>query len=193
MYKMKLKLIACVLFFSLITVSNLCASDKPVSVDAGLSTGIPLYGDKQIRSTNSSFSGEGHRAIFGSVVNLNVKISDNLLFFFGNDLTFDFCWNDEGHSNHLETAFYPGLKVYPGFGGLNFSCAYSAGTRWDFLSSEDELDKTFWGNGFRISAEYNFAWDSEYLLPSVGVYYRFCPRGSYHYDNIIGLYVVMHY
>lgn len=191
MNKMKNKLIICTLFFSLITVFNLSAADKIFQIDAGLSTGVPFYGDKSLKTLNSVSSKGGHRIISGTVACLNVKFSDNLFFLAGNDTTFDLCWNGESYSNHLETAFYPGLKVYPGLGGLNFSCAYSVGTRWDFLSTEEEMDKAFWGNGFRLGAEYNFSYDSKYMLPAIGLYYRFCPRGSYHYDNILSLYLVM--
>ena len=56
MIKMNSKLISCVLFFSLITVSNLCASDKSAFIEAGISTGIPVYGDKEIRALNSKYS-----------------------------------------------------------------------------------------------------------------------------------------
>ena len=191
MIKMNSKLISCVLFFSLIAVSNLCASDKSAFIEAGISTGIPVYGDKEIRALNSKYSDDGHRVIIGSVVNVNVRISQNLFFFLGNDSTFDFCWNKNNHSNHFETAFYPGLKAYPGFGGLNFSCAYTVGIRKDFVPSENDLDKSFWGNGFRLGLEYDFSKNTDSMFPALGAYYRFCPRGSYHYDNIISLYVVM--
>lgn len=191
MYKTKLKLIVCVLLFSLITVSNLCSSDKSAFIEAGLSTGIPIYGDKELKTLNSTYSDDGHRVIIGSVVNVNLQISENLFFFLGNDSQFDFSWNEKGHSNHFETAFYPGLKAYPGLGGLNFSCAYTVGIRKDFVSSEDNLDKSFWGNGFRFGMEYDFSKNTDSMLPAIGAYYRFCPRGSYHYDNIIGLYVAM--
>jgi len=183
------KIFVCVLFLTgMVTV--LSASDF-ISIDAGLSTAIPVYGDKTLKSINSECSENGHRIIAGTVADLNIKISRNLYFFAGNDTVFDFCWNENGHSNHIETAFYPGLKVYPGLGGLNFSCAYSMGTRWDFISSEEECDKAFWGNGFRLGTEYNFSYGTEYLLPAIGFYYRFCPRGSYHYDNIFSLYIAM--
>lgn len=210
------------------------SSKRLVTFDAGISTGIPVYGDPVLRKENASLTDGGKHAIVGTVCDINFRLSDGITFFVGNDNIFDFIWNkstDDGKTayfHHIDSSFFPGLKVYPGLGGFNISCSYSVGTRWDFHSKvtpaqsenpgensdptdEDsgitssimksqiasdgitEIDSAFWGNGFRIGLEYDFSYNSSSNLPSVGVYYRFCPRGNYHWDNVFSLYCVMNF
>ncbi|MCQ2573111.1 MAG: hypothetical protein MJ182_04370 [Treponema sp.] len=191
----KRKSIVWAVFLSLLTVSSVFASEKMITFDAGLSTGIPVYGDGALKSLNKSISENGHRIIIGTVADVNIKLSDEITFFFGNDMNFDFLWKDGEYSNHIDTAFFPGLKIYPGFGGLNFSCAYSLGTRWDFVSftSEEDIDSSYWGNGFRLGVEYDFSFESNPYFPSAGIYYRLCPRGQSNWDNIFCVYCVAHF
>lgn len=222
----------------ILLVSAACAAESKrlVTFDAGLSTGIPVYGDSLLRSENALLTDGGKHAIIGTVCDINFRLSDGITFFVGNDNVFDFIWNksvNEGKTayfHHIDSAFFPGLKIYPGLGGFNISCGYSVGTRWDFhskvtqsgapeetpgseeeISSEDpvitpnlvksviasdgttEIDSALWGNGFRIGLEYDFSYKSEQNLPSVGLYYRFCPRGNYHWDNVFALYCVMNF
>lgn len=198
------KILSAVFLFSLSVSSLFAIEDSIFSFDAGLSSGVTVYGDNDIRKANSSVKNNGHRVALGTVCDVNVRISDYLTFFLGNDSFFDLAWKGDYYSNHIETAFFPGLKVYPGLGGFNFSCAYSAGTRWDFLSMPVETDEdgneipfktdpVSWGNGFRLGLEYNFSYDSNPLYPSVGFYYRLCPRGNYNWDNVFAVYVLANF
>lgn len=198
------KILSAVFLFSLFVPSLSALDDSIISFDAGLSSGVIVYGDRDVRKADALVKNTGHRVVLGTVCDVNVRISEYLTFFLGNDSFFDLAWKDDLHSNHVETAFFPGLKVYPGLGGFNFSCAYSAGTRWDFLSlppATDEdgnevpyrTDSVSWGNGFRLGLEYNFSYNSNPYYPSLGFYYRLCPRGNYNWDNVFAVYVLANF
>ena len=96
-------------------------------------------------------------------------------------------------ANKLHVSFPLGVKIYPGFGGLNLGLAYTLGFRADSIkvkNAGDYNDTTPWGNGFKFLVEYNFAHEgkSKYY-PSIGGYWNLMPRGHKSYDNLIVLYV----
>lgn len=179
-------------FFVFSFASMLPCEEKFLSVSAGISTGIPLYGSDEVAQLKSSFDHDS-RVIIGSLATLNLNPMEQCTFFAGADVLCDFSWKGGQHLNFLHTAFPVGVKVYPGLGGLNLGLAYTLGFRTDFIKTENDGRKTktdAWGNGFRFYLEYNFAHTSSFShLPSCGVFWNLMPRGENAYDNIFALYL----
>lgn len=183
--------------FLLLTVTLGFSEDnkKIIGFDAGLVTCIPVYGD-----TSSPYK---NRVIIGADGDVTFKLGKPLKFMVGADFISDINWDGNLHSNHIDYAFWGGIKVYPGIGGLNGSLAYAIGARSDFeedkffyfdgtARNETNVSTTAWGNGFRLGVEYDFLYNSSRrTLPAVGFFYRFMPRGSSSYDNIFAFYVNM--
>lgn len=171
------------------------SGNKIVGFDVGLVTCIPVYGD--------SSSPYKNRVIIGSDGDISFKVGAPLKILFGYDLIGDINWDKNEHSNHLDYAFWSGIKVYPGFGGLNGTLAYALGARTDFIDEEISTDEgtskkrsvvetTAWGNGFKIGVEYDFLYNSgKKTLPALGFFYRLMPRGKNSYDNIFAFYINM--
>lgn len=191
-----MKLSLCV-FFLIFLSSYAFGETRVVNFDAGISTGVPLYGDKRIETMNRNIlSDSGVRIILGGIADVNITLSDYFTFFTGCDLLCDANINKSSFFYHLDLAMFPGIKFYPGAGGLNISCAYSTGYRFDFLKTSAEgfeYDPSSWGNGFRLGVEYNFAYKNDHNWPSVGIYYRSMPRGNYQRDNILCVYCVVNF
>lgn len=171
------------------------SGNKIVGFDVGLVTCIPVYGD--------SSSPYKNRVIIGSDGDISFKVGAPLKILFGYDLIGDINWDKNEHSNHLDYAFWSGIKIYPGFGGLNGTLAYALGARTDFIDEEisteegtskkrSVVETTAWGNGFKIGVEYDFLYNSEKkTLPALGFFYRLMPRGKNSYDNIFAFYINM--
>lgn len=169
--------------------------DKIIGFDVGLVTCIPVYGD-----TSSPYK---NRVVIGNDGDISLKIGAPLKILFGYDLIGDINWDKNEHSNHLDYAFWSGVKIYPGIGGLNGTLAYALGARTDFIDEKvfDEngdsktrsvVETTAWGNGFRIGVEYDFLYDSNRrTMPALGFFYRLMPRGNNNYDNIFAFYINM--
>ncbi len=185
----------CLVFLLMLFFSFVFAKNKIVGFDFGLVTGIPVYGD-----TSSPYKS---RVIIGSDGDISLKVGTPLKILFGYDFISDLNWDKNEHSNHLDYAFWTGIKVYPGFGGLNGTLAYALGARTDFIDEEilkedgscekrSVAETSAWGNGFKIGVEYDFLHNSERkTLPAVGFFYRLMPRGGKSYDNIFAFYVNM--
>ncbi len=191
----KHKVFSILLSLFVVFASSGFALEAPsVSFDAGLSSGYPFYGDSNLKDANARIDDGGFRMIIGTVADVNLKLAEYLTAFAGNDNVFDFNWHGEDFFNHLDTSFFTGVKVYPGIGGLNFSVAYSIGTRFDFAGESKGVDSASWGNGFRLGMEYNFAYaDKNRYMPSIGAYYRFVPRGNNTYDNLLCVYLLANF
>lgn len=169
--------------------------DKIIGFDVGLVTCIPVYGD-----TSSPYK---NRVVIGNDGDISLKIGAPLKILFGYDLIGDINWDKNEHSNHLDYAFWSGVKIYPGIGGLNGTLAYALGARTDFIDEKvfDEngdsktrsvVETTAWGNGFKIGVEYDFLYDSNRrTMPALGFFYRLMPRGNNNYDNIFAFYINM--
>lgn len=169
--------------------------DKIIGFDVGLVTCIPVYG-----GTSSPYK---NRVVIGSDGDISLKIGAPLKILFGYDLIGDINWDKNEHSNHLDYAFWSGVKVYLGIGGLNGTLAYALGARTDFIDEKvfDEngdsktrsvVETTAWGNGFKIGVEYDFLYDSNRrTMPALGFFYRLMPRGNNNYDNIFAFYINM--
>lgn len=157
-----------------------------LSFDAGISSGFPVYGDPEIWRLNDEVKNDsGHRVIAGITVDAMYDLTENFTFFAGGDVLFDYIWNDAGKQFiHIDYAVFPGLKVYPFSAGFNLSLAYALCYRTDIYNGTGVFDEAAIGNGFRVGMEYDFARNGNYEnLPSIGAWYRYCPRGSNHYDN----------
>lgn len=195
------KIIILSLFFTMIF--SAAASELSFSFDAGLESGIPFYGDSDVNKINSIINEDsGHRVIIGALADINLKIEKYLTCFFGTDLLFDFNWSGEDYFNHIDLAFFPGIKIFPNVGGLNFSFAYVLGKRFDFYSvspslisgADSKYDSAAWGNGIRLGLEYNFYYKTRRkFLPSIGAYWRWIPRGNYNKDNVISVYALLNF
>ncbi|MGP1457767.1 MAG: hypothetical protein ACTTKL_00420 [Treponema sp.] len=176
--------------FIFLCAAALHAEKKAIGFDAALATGVPLYGS----GTNAPSARDDapHRIIFGVDADMTVKIAAPLYLLVGADTLFDAAWSGSHSAVRIDYAFFGGLKVYPNIGGLNASVAYALGRRTDTESSEGgekAAASSAWGNGFRLSVEYDFLYRrSQRCAPVLGMYYRMMPRGGNTYDNIIAVY-----
>lgn len=178
-----------IIFFACTTLS---ATENLFGLSAGISSGVPIYGKNSIAATGSEIS-KANRVIIGTFFTANLNPLEQVTFFLGNDLLWDLTWNASEKANKLHVSFPLGVKIYPGFGGLNLGLAYTLGFRADSIkvkNAGDYNDTTPWGNGFKFLVEYNFAHQgkSKYY-PSIGGYWNLMPRGHKSYDNLIVLYV----
>lgn len=181
------------LFISTIAVSAEKQS-KFFGFDFGFSSGIPFYGSSSVTNTNSNVtSGDPNRIIAGTQADFTFRLAEPIRLMFGTELLCDFIWSGSSYSNHLDYDFFMGAKIYPGFYGLNFSVSYLIGCRSDFINTEIDdkvVRASSWGNGFRLSLEYDFHYQSSFkCLPALGVYYKFVPRGDDYVDNVLAAYV----
>ena len=180
----------------LLTLPALSAKEKLFSISAGLSSGVPIYGNNSVVSTGSEIQ-KGNRVILGTLFAVNLNVINQVSFYLGNDTLWDITWNAAENSSKLHVNFPLGIKVYPGLGGLNLGLAYTLGFRLDNIKTDalGEYNATTpWGNGFKFQMEYNFAHDgkSQYL-PSIGGYWNLMPRGNNSYDNLIVLYIAANF
>ncbi|MDE5898423.1 MAG: hypothetical protein K2H09_04070, partial [Treponemataceae bacterium] len=158
-----LKRLSAVLFVSALAASACAAAPKRFGFDAGISTGIPIYGGGDVEAADSAVNGGSvNRIVIGGNAGATLRLGAPLKLLAGADLLCDFVWSGGDHSNHLDYAFFGGVKIYPGIRGLAFSIAYALGRRTDFIDNETEsaTRSTAWGNGFRLSAEYDFLYNS---------------------------------
>lgn len=186
---MKKLLCSLVLLSSLFV--GLIAEESLISFNAGLSSGIPFYGEDSLPEKSKDIDTD-YRVIIGTFANLNINVIKQVSFFAGVDLLTDFNWKSKQYDHHLNMSFPLGFKIYPGLGGLDLGLAYTLGFRSDFSKSSKGKSSNVasWGNGFKVLAEYNFAHEgkSKYL-PTIGCSWNLMPRGNYSYDNIICFYL----
>ena len=169
-------------------------SSKIVGFDIGLSSGLPVYSDSAVSDSNELVNdGDFNRVIAGGLFDFSFRLCEPLKLLLGADLLCDFIWSGSDYSNHLDYAFWSGIKAYPGIGGLNCSVAYALGRRSDFRNNDADdsiISSSSWGNGFRLGVEYDFLYgSSRTCMPALGFYYRFMPRGNDTYDNVFSVYI----
>ncbi len=170
-------------------LSLFAEKDKIVRFDLGLATGIPVYNKNDV-----SIDGNDSRAIFGSLADIAFRVTEPMRIVLGSDLMCDFTWDGGNHSHHVDYAFWGGIKVYPGFGGLSTGLSYALGCRTDFVNDDETsgTSSSAWGNGFRLSIDYDFLYGTKYnCAPALGGYYRLMPRGENHWDNIFAVYITL--
>ena len=166
--------------------------------EISLGTGISIYDDKADTSRKAILdSSDYKRIVAGLTADTNLNISEPIKVIFGAEAFCDFLWIKGEYFHTVDYAFFSGIKIFPGVQGLNFSIAYTLGNRTDFFSYYDDAEdvklkknsSASWGNGFRLSVQYDFMEDRNYKVkPQVGAYYRCVPRGNYNTDHILSLY-----
>ena len=183
----------CAVFGVLFLFNTAFAMEDLLSFSAGISSGIPVYGTNSL-SNKIDFIENKHRVIIGSLFTINLNPYQQITFFTGGDILSDFNWNSDSEYAHcLHISFPLGVKIYPNLAGFNLGIAYALGFRAD-LSKTKGVGKdnniAAWSNGFKFSAEYNFAHCGQSkFYPSIGLSWNLMPRGKKSYDNIFTFYV----
>ncbi len=156
-----------------------------------LGSGYTFYGDDKLQSNVNDTMRRGYsRIILYADAGITLKLTDQLYFLGGFQSLFDFIWKDGDYTHHASPTFFGGLQFYPEIGNLSFSLAYAIGVRSDMEGLSDKYRKTEstkWGNGFRLSAEYDFKKGGG-AVPCIGASYLFMPTGFDNYDNTLALY-----
>ena len=184
----------CVSFLSAEKTEGNNTDERLFGTDLALCTGIPFYGSEAVRTADELSGSENSpgRVIIGTSADMRFMASEQVGFTAGGDLLCDFIWSGAVHANHLDYAFFGGVKVYPVLQGFNFSVCYALGSRSDFYAADSHdswAEQAKWGNGFRIALEYDFAYGTAHHFPAVGTYWRFMPRGGNVYDNVLAAYL----
>ena len=176
-----------ILFSSGILFAN---EDSFFTTEVSLGTGISIYDSSADELRKQMLTSKDYkRIIVGLTLDTNLNISEPLKIMFGSELFSDFLWEKSNHYNTLDYAFFTGIKVFPNKSGLNFSISYVLGNRSDFFTEDPKTDTKSWGNGFRLSIQYDFMQSRSYKVkPVAGTYYRCVPRGNYNTDHILCLY-----
>lgn len=164
---------------------------KFLGIQFALGTGFPFYGDGDLKGNQHDCMRDGYaRVILYEDFGLTLRLTEQFFVLTGIQSMQDFTWSGPRHSNHAHTAFFAGVQFYPGIGNLSFSLSYALGFRrdWDTLpSGYRKVDSPKWGNGFRLSAEYDFKKGGG-VVPGIGMAYTFMPTGNNDYDNLLALY-----
>ncbi len=194
-------------------------SQSLFTTEVSLGTGISIYDSNGDTLRKNLLSQKDYkRIVAGLTVDTNLNISDPLKIMFGTEAFSDFLWNKPLYYNTLDYAFFTGIKVFPNKTGLNFSISYVLGNRSDFYTEQvktptgeldgegnpvvdengdpatknvlkKQNDTKAWGNGFRISIQYDFMLNKKSTVkPIIGGYYRCVPRGDYNRDHILSIY-----
>lgn len=185
MKKLSLLLIS----FSIALAPLFCAENGSFfSNEILLGTGVPIYDDNSLTERKNILETSDYkRIVAGLGYNLNLNISEPIKIIFGADLSSDFLWEGSQYYHTLDYAFCTGIKVFPGAQGLNFSISYTLGNRSDFY--DQKIGTSAWGNGFKLSLQYDFLnSSSSRIKPLLGAYYRCIPRGSNHTDHTLFIY-----
>ncbi len=179
----------------IITISSLTlfaeSGRKFLGLQFALGTGYPFYGDRDLKSNQNDCMSNGYsRILLYEDFGLTLHLTEDLFVLTGIESMQDWTWKGGYSSNHCNTVFFTGIQFYPGLANLSFSLAYALGFRrdWQDLPSDyNEVRGTKWGNGFRLSAEYDFKKGGGFI-PAAGFQYTFLPTGHDNYDNLISLY-----
>lgn len=161
--------------------------------NVSLSTGIPIHSSSSEDSKSDILINDSfNRIIIGFNGNTVINITIPVKLIFGGDAFCDFLWDGSNHYNSLDYSFYGGIKVFPNLGGFNFSISYVLGSKTTFYKTEEsksQNDNSAWGNGFRLSLEYDFFYNqTAKFYPIVGCYYKYIPRGDNKFDHILAAY-----
>lgn len=161
--------------------------------NVSLSTGIPIHSSSTEDSKSDILINDSfNRIITGFNGNTVINITTPVKLIFGADAFCEFLWDGSNHYNSLDYSFYGGIKIFPNLGGFSIAISYAFGSKATFYKSEESDDSnnnTAWGNGFRVSFEYDFFYNqSAKVYPIVGVYYKYIPRGNYNFDHILAAY-----
>ena len=191
-----------IIFIIFFLVAPCSARSKYFDLGIALSSGYNFHTDGDLAKEHTLYNdSDAKRILAGLNADATIHITEPLSFFAGADSFADFNFKDDYYYHTIDFAFYAGIKIFPGFHGFNCSISYALGSRMDFVNiitttNEEEIqplkgsEMTSWGNGFRITAEYDFLYDTDSnICPFAGFCYRFMPRGNNNYDNILTAYV----
>jgi len=191
---MKKKLLILIITIFICTAAS--AKEEMFSISAGLSSGVPIYGNGSATTCNKDLSGK-NQAIIGSVISLNLNLTDQFTLFLGNDILFDLNWTPSEYVHKIHISIPLGIKIYPGLGGFNVGLAYTIGFRQDLSSTKEFSERkeaSAWGNGIKVLAEYNFAHEGKSrYYPTIGGYWTFMPRGNNSFDNLLAIYIAANF
>ena len=179
-------------------VAGLFADDSSLFInEVSLGTGVSIYSDNADSSRKTVLNSDNtKRIVAGLTLDSNLNISELVKVVFGAETFCDFIWDSGLYYHSIDYAFFTGIKIFPNVAGLNFTIAYTLGSRSDFNNINPENgEKTggkntnkAWGNGFRLGIQYDFMKDKVYKVrPFIGAYYRCVPRGNYNTDHILCL------
>lgn len=173
------------------------AEDSKLKLHWSFGTAAISYGDEVTKVyTEKLFNDDFTRLVLAGELGVSLKLDDSIRFVAGGNLLFDSFVKNSQSVIYLDYAFFGGLRVYPGLGGLNFGLEYNTGRRSNFynLDTENALESysTNWGNGFRFVTEYDFSYYTEGFAPVVGISYRREPRGGFA-DNFFTFYFRLAY
>ena len=184
------KLLLLLILAGTITFRVFAGEESFFTTEASLGTGISIYDSSSGDARKNILNESGFkRIILGLTLDTNLNISDPLKIMLGTEIFTDFLWKSSDFYNTLDYSFFTGIKIFPNKTGLNFSIAYVLGNRTDFFNEAPKKQTQSWGNGFRLSIQYDFMQDKEYKVkPNAGAYYRCIPRGNYNTDHILCLY-----
>lgn len=168
-------------------LSLLPAAALSTGFEFGLGSGFIFYGDEKIRDMDDSL-GDKNQIIFSTDVAFMLPLNKTVMFTFGGDFNFDLHWHGGDHLNVIDYAFLMGVRAYPGLWGTFLSVDYALGRRSDFISIDNNeyVENTQWGNGFKISAGYDFSYHMKGFAPELVASFKSMPRGNSR-DNILGL------
>lgn len=174
----------------LLFCSSAFSQEKFFNISAGLSSGIPFYGSTDLAEEVEEYA-TSSRIIIGALAAANLNIAKPVTIFSGVDFLSDLNWDSNNKCNIFSLDFSLGIKIYPNLGGLNIGLAYVLGYRsvYDF-----ERTPSAWGNGTKLSLEYNFVHDGKsQLLPNIGLYWKRMPRGQNTFDNQLCAYAMFNF
>ncbi len=164
---------------------------KSFGFQFALGSGYTFYGDDALKSNMNKMMDRGYcRFIVYTDAGITYKLTESIYILAGLQIMGDMAWKGANYSNHASPAFFGGIQFYPGIANLSFSLAYALGFRRDWSVQAWDYQKTQvskWGNGFRLSAEYDFKKGGG-IVPAIGACYLFMPTGHDDYDNTLAVY-----
>lgn len=148
-----------------------------------------IYGDEDFVARFDNYKARGNKDIvLSGEVGAKLKATENISFCVNVYLGMDMLTNFSDFCLFLDYGFSGGVRIYPGFGGLNIGMEYVTGMRADSVKGE-KASTSSWGNGFRFLLEYEFKNIIKTFSPSLGFSWRRMPRGNNTADHILSLYL----
>lgn len=174
-----------ILGISFLLAATSCWAADWLAFGGSLGTAAVVTDDAVVRTVAEDF----HRVVLEMDATAEFVLHPAIRIALGSILLTDFKFKDGQHYNSLDYAFYSGLRVYLGLGGLRAGIDYNLGRRTDFIEMAlvDDTVSTSWGNGFRFLLEYDFKSGGTGLAPIIGGSWRHVPRGGSS-DHILSIY-----
>jgi hypothetical protein len=186
---MRLNCFTGVIVSAFLVMPVFAAEKKNIGFEAGVGSGFIIYGDSRVREQNSSFNASNQVILAGTGSAL-LPLADSVFLAAGLDTTVDLRWKGSKYINYWDYAGTVGFRIYPGLRGLAATVEYALGRRSDFLcpdGTDESIENTAWGNGFKLGVEYDFSSGTGNLAPVLGTSWRHMPRGGSS-DNCLVVY-----